>query len=40
LSNKSSKDALGLGPTPLRDLLNALRLERDSGTLTALTKPE
>jgi len=40
LSNKSSKDALGLGPTPLRDLLNALRLERDSGTLIALTKPE
>jgi dTDP-4-dehydrorhamnose reductase len=40
LSNKASKEALGLGPTPLRELLKALRLELESGTLTALTKPE
>ena len=40
LSNKDSKKALGLGPTGLRDLLKALRLELESGKLTALTKPE
>ena len=40
LSNKASKETLGLGSTPLRELLKALRLELESGTLTALTKPE
>jgi len=40
LSNKASKQALGLGPTPLRELLKTLRLEQESGTLTALTRPE
>ena len=40
LSNKASKEALGLGPTPLRDLLKALRSELESGTLTAITQPE
>jgi dTDP-4-dehydrorhamnose reductase len=40
LSNKASKEVLGLGPTGLRDLLKALRLELETGTLTALTKPE
>jgi dTDP-4-dehydrorhamnose reductase len=39
LSNKASKEVLGLGPTGLRDLLKALRLELETGTLTALTKP-
>jgi dTDP-4-dehydrorhamnose reductase len=40
LSNKASKQALGLGSTPLRDLLKALRRELESGTLTAITQPE
>jgi dTDP-4-dehydrorhamnose reductase len=40
LSNKASKHALGLGPTPLGDLLKALRRELESGTLTAMTQPE
>jgi len=40
LSNKASKETLGLGPTSLRELLKALRLGLESGTLTALTKPE
>jgi dTDP-4-dehydrorhamnose reductase len=40
LSNKASKEVLGLGPTGLRDLLKALRLELETGTLTALTKPQ
>jgi dTDP-4-dehydrorhamnose reductase len=40
LSNRASKEALGLGPTGLRDLLRALRKELESGKLTALTKPE
>jgi dTDP-4-dehydrorhamnose reductase len=40
LSNKASKEALGLAPTPLRGLLEALRVELESGTLSALTKPE
>ena len=40
LANKASKETLGLGPTPLRELLKALRLELESGKLTALTKPE
>jgi dTDP-4-dehydrorhamnose reductase len=40
LSNKASKQALGLCPTPLRDLLKALRRELESGRLTAITQPE
>jgi dTDP-4-dehydrorhamnose reductase len=40
LSNKASKQALGLGPTGLKDLLKTLKLELETGTLTALTKPE
>jgi dTDP-4-dehydrorhamnose reductase len=40
LSNKASKQALGLGPTGLRELLRTLKLELETGTLTALTKPE
>jgi dTDP-4-dehydrorhamnose reductase len=40
LSNKDSKQALGLGPTGLRELLRTLKLELETGTLTALTKPE
>jgi dTDP-4-dehydrorhamnose reductase len=40
LSNKASKQALGLGPTGLKDLLKKLKLELETGTLTALTKPE
>ena len=40
LSNKASKQTLGLGPTPLRDLLKALRRELESGTLTSITQPE
>jgi dTDP-4-dehydrorhamnose reductase len=40
LSNQASKQALGLGPTGLTDLLKALRLELEAGTLTAITKPE
>ena len=40
LSNKATKQALGLGPTSLRDLLKTLRLELETGKLTALTKPE
>lgn len=40
LSNKASKQALGLGPTPLRELLKTLRLEQELGTLSALTKPK
>lgn len=40
LSNRVSKEVLGLGPTPLRELLKALRVELESGKLTALTQPE
>jgi dTDP-4-dehydrorhamnose reductase len=40
LSNKASKQALGLGPTGLKDLLKTLKLELETGKLTALTKPE
>ncbi|MSV76252.1 MAG: sugar nucleotide-binding protein, partial [Actinobacteria bacterium] len=40
LSNVLTKKVLGLGPTPLRDLLVALRTEIDTGKLTAITKPE
>ena len=40
LSNALTKKVLGLGPTPLRDLLIALRTEIDTGKITAITKPE
>jgi dTDP-4-dehydrorhamnose reductase len=40
LSNVLTKKVLGLGPTPLRDLLIALRTEIDTGKITAITKPE
>jgi dTDP-4-dehydrorhamnose reductase len=40
LSNKATKQALGLGPTSLRDLLKTLKLELETGKLTSLTKPE
>ena len=40
LSNLATKKALGIGPTPLRDLLVALKTEIDTGKITALTKPE
>jgi dTDP-4-dehydrorhamnose reductase len=40
LSNALTKKALGLGPTPLRDLLIALRTQIDTGKITAITKPE
>jgi len=40
LSNKASKQALGLGPTGLTELLKSLKLELETGKLTALTKPE
>ena len=40
LSNKATKKALGLGPTGLTELLKTLKLELETGKLTALTKPE
>jgi dTDP-4-dehydrorhamnose reductase len=40
LSNKVTKKALGLGPTGLTELLKTLKLELETGKLTALTKPE
>lgn len=39
LSNLATKAALNLGPTPLRELLEALRLEVETGELRALTRP-
>lgn len=40
LSNKETKRALGLGPTPLRQLLVDLRTELDTGKISFITKPE
>ena len=40
LSNKETKRALGLGPTPLRQLLIDLRTELDTGKISFITKPE
>ena len=40
LSNKATKKALGLGPTGLTELLKTLKLELETGKLTALTKTE
>jgi dTDP-4-dehydrorhamnose reductase len=40
LSNKATKQALGLAPTSLGDLLQTLKLELETGKLTSLTKPE
>ena len=40
LSNKETKRALGLGPTPLRQLLVDLRMELDTGKISFITKPE
>jgi len=39
-SNKITKQKLGLGPTPLRALLEAFKTELETGVSTALTKPE
>ena len=40
LSNKETKRALGLGPTPIRQLLVDLRTELDTGKISFITKPE
>jgi dTDP-4-dehydrorhamnose reductase len=40
LGNRATKLALGLGPTPLRALLEAFRVELDTGVISPLTKPE
>ena len=40
LGNAATKRALGLGPTPLRTLLEAFRDELDSGVIKTITKPE
>lgn len=40
LSNKITKEKLGLGPTPLRALLESFRHELETGVATALTQPE
>jgi dTDP-4-dehydrorhamnose reductase len=40
LSNLATKKALGLGPTPLRQLLVDLRTEIDTGKISFITKPE
>ncbi|MEN9753273.1 MAG: hypothetical protein RL670_964, partial [Actinomycetota bacterium] len=40
LGNSATKTALGLGPTPLRKLLEAFRSELETGVLNPLTKPE
>jgi dTDP-4-dehydrorhamnose reductase len=40
LSNLMTKKALGLGPTPLRQLLVDLRTEIDTGVISFITKPE
>ena len=40
LSNIETKRALGLGPTPLRQLLIDLRTEFDTGKISFITKPE
>jgi dTDP-4-dehydrorhamnose reductase len=40
LGNATTKAALGLGPTPLRKLLEAFRTELETGVLNPLTKPE
>jgi dTDP-4-dehydrorhamnose reductase len=40
LSNVATKRALGLGPTPLVALLEAFKLERETGVSQTLTKPE
>ena len=39
LSNALTKQALRLGPTPLRELLKVFRQEMESGEITALTAP-
>lgn len=40
LSNKATKQALGLSATPLRQLLIDLRTELDTGKISFITKPE
>lgn len=40
LSNLETKQRLGLGPTSLRDLLVAFKLERETGRSQTVTKPE
>ena len=40
LSNLSTKKALDLGPTSLRDLLLALKREIDTGKIAAITSPQ
>jgi dTDP-4-dehydrorhamnose reductase len=40
LGNAATKAALGIGPTPLRNLLQAFRLELETKQLQPLTKPE
>lgn len=40
LSNKTTKKALGLGPTGLRELLEALRNELENQKLVTITQPE
>jgi dTDP-4-dehydrorhamnose reductase len=39
LANTATKQALKLGPTPLRELLGAFRRERETGQIQALTQP-
>ena len=38
LSNKTTKEKLGLGPTSVRDLLNAFKSEWESGKVSPITK--
>ncbi len=38
LSNKKTKEALGLGPTSVKDLLNAFKNEWESGKVSPITK--
>jgi len=40
LSNAETKRRLGLGPTPLRTLLETFRVELETGVAQALTQPE
>ncbi len=40
LSNLETKRRLGLGPTSLRDLLAAFKVERETGRSQTITKPE
>lgn len=40
LDNGHTKQVLGLGATPLRELLQAFRVELETGNITTVTKPE